>query len=172
MNKVWAITGTIAAITFGLLVWLAPPELVGVYQGRLQIPLFSGFLTLGGFLLSLKTAILMRLKDELYGKPEYRNSVERARSIQDPKNPVTRYGPLRRLGQFLILSVLFSLATAALQLTVGFIPYKSASAFCLTTAAGTLSLVFFAWREIRANLDHWFEFLDSEHKPADHEPER
>lgn len=170
MHKVWAITGTIAAITFGLLLWLAPPELVDVYQGKLQTPLFSGFLTLGGFLLSLKTAILMRLKDELYGKDEYRKSVERAQSIQDPKKPVTYYGPLRRLGHFLISSVLWSLATACMQLTVGFIPSKVAAALCLTAAAASLSLVFFAWREIRANLDYWFEFLDSQQKSAGHEP--
>jgi len=119
--------------------------------------LFTGFLTIGGFLLTLKTFVLVQLKKELYENDYYKQRLNDKRLL----NPnLSLYGPLNRLGYLLVLCVLAALTTAVAQLSVGFIPSRYAAAFCIAVAAGTLALVFQAWYEIKCNLTTWFEYLE------------
>lgn len=121
--------------------------------GRLQNSLFTGFLTLGGFLLSLKTFILIQLKKELYDSPSYR---EHFRAVQEVEKTGSLYDPLKNLGEYLLYSVLFALSTSAAQLTIGFIPNKYAASFCLALPVAAFFVVFRAWFAIRKTLLEWF----------------
>lgn len=147
----------------GTLVYFDPglTGLYDLYSTKLQTPLFSGFLTIGGFLLTLKTFVLIKLKESLYGSDFYQAELKEKRHL----NPnLSTYGPLSRLGHFLIFSVVGALITATAQLSIGFIHHKVAAAVCIGFAATTLLLVFKAWWEIRKNLSAWFDLLDREDK--------
>jgi ABC-type multidrug transport system fused ATPase/permease subunit len=130
-----------------------------LYQSKLQTPLFTGFLTIGGFLLTLKTFVLIRLKEEVYQSPFYRTKLEERRHL----NPdLTLYAPLGRLTTLLVFSVLAALLTAVSQMSVGFIPGRLSAAFCISMAVTALALVFQSWFHIRENLNRWFELLEEE----------
>lgn len=160
--RVWIAGALAALVTIGFLARVDSKTLADVYTAKLQTPLFTGFLTLGGFLLTLKTGLLMRLKTELYETATYQQRVAVINRFNGPANQVSVYGPLQRLGSFLIVIVLLALGTSASQLTIGFLTWKPAIITCLALAAVTLTLVFAAWVEIRRNLKTWFEVLELE----------
>lgn len=64
----------LATLAVACIEWLTtdPSELVLFYEKHLRGNLFAGFLTVGGFLLSLKTFILIKLKENVYDHKEYR----------------------------------------------------------------------------------------------------
>jgi hypothetical protein len=100
---------------------------------------------------------LIKLKEGLYEHPIYKARIEEKRHIN---TSLERYGPLRRLGAFLIYSVASALIAAMSQLTIGFISNKAAFTFCLASAIITSVLVIVAWWLIRANLLEWFDILE------------
>jgi len=131
------------------------------YSKNIQMPLFTGFLTLGGFLLSLKTFILIKLKEGLYDNKHYVDLVRDKRAI----NPdYSFYGPLTRLGKFLVLSVISSLFTSFFQITFGWINIDIVAIIGMSMAATTASMIIVAWWYIRCNLNRWFELLEKESK--------
>src|SRR4051794_31887384 len=87
------------------------------YATNLRGSLFSGFLTLTGFLFTVKTFLVINMKKELYDTQAYRDRHEAYLST----NPDLKlYAPLRRLSRWLLAAVVSSLVTAVSQLTVGF----------------------------------------------------
>ncbi len=133
--------------------------LYSFYQNNLQKSLFSAFLTIGGFLFSLKTFILVKLKEGLFDSPRYKKRVKARRAI----NPnISVYGPLSRLSGFLVYCVFGSLITATYQFTFGFIRHDLAAAIGIASATTTLAVVFLAWWNIRTNLKIWFELLEED----------
>jgi hypothetical protein len=151
---------------FAMLALLDHECVVDLYRERLQTPLFTGFLTVGSFLLTLKTFILLKLKEELYGSAVYQERFERLRELN---SKLTRYGPLTRLGNMLIYAVLLAFCTAIAQLTIGFSKTWIASAFCISLAVVTGCAVLFAWWEIRYNLRSWFSILEGSCEAAGNE---
>ncbi len=136
-------------------------NLYDFYSTKMQVPLFTGFLTLGGFLLTLKTFVLIKLKEGLYDHYKYKEMLDERRLL-NPK--ITYYGPLSRLGNFLIHSVLLALLTSFYQFTVGFIKCNIIAAIGLALAFTTTVIVLFAWWNIRQNLNYWFDLLEREKK--------
>src|SRR5262245_5570354 len=99
---------------------------ITAYASFARTPLFSGFLTLGSFLLTLKTAILQRLKDA-YDSSEYQTLYLRLR-VTCPK--AKYYGSLERLSIALATNIGLSFLTAVLQLTLGFTKFPIAIGTC------------------------------------------
>ena len=163
MIRVILIAAGCLLAAFGLLSYFDPGVngLYCLYETKFQTPLFTGFLTIGGFLLTLKTFVLVQLKKELYESEYYKAQLNNKR-LANPN--LSLYGPLNRLGSLLVFCVLAALTTAVLQFSVGFIHNKFAAAFCIGFAAGALALVFQAWYEIKQNLTNWFEYLDDKDK--------
>lgn len=144
-------------IPFAVLCYLAYKGMpVEQFHSKVQNSLFTGFLTLGGFLLSLKTFILVQLKKELYDSADYRSHFQ---GVQEVQKTASLYTPLKNLGEYLLQSVLFSLATSAAQLSIGFIPSKYAACFCLALPIAAFFVVFRAWFAIRKTLHEWFNQL-------------
>ncbi|MCD9187264.1 MAG: hypothetical protein LUM44_12590 [Pyrinomonadaceae bacterium] len=128
-----------------------------VYNNKLQTPLFTGFLTLGSFLLTLKTFIIVQLKDKLYDQDVYIEKFARDR-FKDEKIKI--YDPITHLAELLLVAVIMALGTSFLQITVGFIGSQFTSAICFSFAIGTLTLVFIAWWQIRKNIYDLFEISE------------
>lgn len=131
-------------------------DLTDAYR-KLQGSLFTGFLTIGGFLLTLKTFILVQLREKLFDSEAYKKHYVKMKEL-DPK--LSLYAPLKNLGNFLLYSVVFSIATSFTHLTVGFIPNEYAAIFCFAMSFCTLSLVLRAWLAIRKALNVWFENMN------------
>ena len=133
-----------------------------LYSGKLQSAFFTGFLTLAGFILSLKTNILLRLQKDLFEDPIYLQRVENASHLEGKQ--LSRSAPLINLGEFLIWTVLICLGAALVQITLGLIQTDWAVAGCFATVGSALVFVFFSWRAIRQNLRLWFELLREKDK--------
>lgn len=136
-------------------------NLYDIYSEKLRMPLFTGFLTLGGFLLTLKTFVLIKLKEGLYDHEKYQELHAERKELN---SEITYYGPLSRLGNFLIFSVLLALLTSFYQFTFGFIKCNIVAAIGLALAVTTAVLVLISWWNIRNNLNSWFKLLEREKK--------
>jgi hypothetical protein len=134
-------------------------QLFDYYEKNLRGSLFAGFLTLGSFLLSLKTGIVIKLKEGIYDKDAYRAEVATARH---GNRKISYYGPLQRMSRVLALSVLLSLTTATLQLSVGLYQSWIAAAICLATAAAAITFLLCSYALIQLALRDWFARLETE----------
>ena len=124
--------------------------------------LFAGFLTLGGFLLSLKTFIVVNMKKEVFESDAYKQEWEEQKKLDVNNEMGMKYTPLRFLSAVLYAAILSCISTAVLQLTLGLVNNFWAAALCLW--AVVVSLFFLAWALwlIRANLTRMFDYLDNQ----------
>lgn len=129
------------------------------YSKNMRASLFAGFLTLGSFLLALKTGIVIKIKEGVYDKEEYqKNIIEQ----QKTKSEATVYGPLRRLSRLLSASVFFALLSSALQLTVGLFPNWISAAICISISAFSISILMVSFIIIQVNLSTWFDLMEDD----------
>ena len=138
---------------------------IKTYREVLRIPLFSAFLTVGSFLLTLQATILLRIK-EIYDDEEYEADWKNFQMQEEVEGRVVKsgyYDPLRNLGIALLANVLLALCSAFLQVTLGFIPAPWAVGTCLGFAAMTLGLLLFLWWQIAVNLVRWFAVIERKH---------
>lgn len=132
------------------------------YSESLRGSLFAGFLTLGGFLMSLKTFIIVNMKKEVYDSKPYQDLWHEQKNL-DPNNKLeTIYAPLRDLSSVLYITILLCVLTAVSQLTAGLFGNLWTSIFCVWIAA--LTIVFLVWclTLIRENLTTMFDYLDEQ----------
>lgn len=127
------------------------------YAKYIRGHLFAGFLALGGFLLSLKTFIIVNIKTSLYDNEKYKVKWELAK--RDDVN-LTRYGPLKELSDLLYFSILGCIISAVIQMTFGFITHWLAAFFCVFTSITATVLLIESLRVIKNNLDTWFEYIN------------
>ncbi len=90
-----------------------------IYDNKLRSDFFSGFLSVGAFLLSLKTFIVMTMKTGVYDTEKYKKTWERNRLLDDSVGPV--YQGLKELNDCMFNSIFFSLVAAAAQVTIGIV---------------------------------------------------
>lgn len=162
MKKVYAFIFLIFTISVIALLYFTDRygiDLYSFYAKKMQIPLFTGFLTLSGFLLSLKTVILIKLKEGLYDHKQYQKLVQEKQALN---SGYTYYGPLSRLSHFLVHSVLLALLTSFFQFSAGFWNLDIVAAIGISLAITTIIVVLLAWWNIRQNLNCWFELLEKE----------
>lgn len=139
-------------------------DLYPFYSENLRASLFSGFLTIGGFLLSLKTFIIVKLKEDLFDHPQYRERYDQNRRL-NKNNIGSLYDPLNQLSDFLIVCVFGSIISAALQFTLGFVNCSICPAICIASSFVSIVVVLTACWEVKLNLDRLFELLeDAEQK--------
>lgn len=130
------------------------------YDERLRGFLFSGFLTVGSFLLSLKTFVVVSLKDKLYDSEKYIEKYMKRNGIEcDGHIPVKDfYAPLANLTGFLFLSILFSILTSVAQFSIGIVGNPAANVFCIWLALFTVLLLLNCLRLIRKNILVWLGY--------------
>ena len=128
------------------------------YSKNIRSSLFTGFLTLGGFLFSLKTFIIVKMKENVYDDKKYLENLERQRKL----NPnISHYGPLKRLSDLLFFSILSSIITAASQFSIGLYKNQVSAYVCIFLSIFTLTLFIVSLIIIKRNLDTWFKYLEN-----------
>lgn len=126
-----------------------PATLNGYYALYMRTGLFTGFLTLAGFLFATVQFVTANMKQHLYDTKAYR---QRIAAVRTEQKGATIYGPLGRLLKFLIAALLFSLLTSVLQFTLGLVQSDAAAAVCLAFAAVSVALLVVSVWLIRGNL--------------------
>ncbi|MCG9694966.1 MULTISPECIES: hypothetical protein [Vibrio] len=128
------------------------------YAKNIRGHLFAGFLALGGFLMSLKTFIIVNMKENVYDNKKYKETWDKQKNLN--KSIGTLYQPLRELSDILFYAILASIIAAVMQMTVGFISSIFASILCILSAVFASILLLQSLRIIKSNLNRWFEYLD------------
>lgn len=170
--SIYAAAFCVAAAVFAIVYFLSVENgsvhVVDFYQKNMRSSMFTGFLTAGSFLLSLKTGIVIKIKESVYDKESYQERVSKA---IDLGSNVTFYGPLKRLSRVLSAAVFTALMASLSQLTIGLRMEWQAMAACLSIAALAFSLLVAAFLLIQVILRDWFQNFDDDAKKA-HEKRR
>lgn len=129
------------------------------YAASLRGYLFTGFLTLGGFLLSLKTFIVVNMKKEVFDSNEY---FERWRQRFNLNGAIgSLYQPLNELSSWLHYAILSCVLTSVSQFTIGLFENLVATIFCMWAAVFSIGLLLICLWRIRDNLHFMFEHLET-----------
>lgn len=129
-----------------------------LYATGMRGSMFSGFLTLSGFLLSAMTFIVVNMKKEVYDTDAYREGFARQWKL---KPGMQFYGPLERLSRSLLWNVTLALATSVSQFTVGFYPSCYSALFCVGIAAVTIGYLAASVERVRRNLRDMFVWSEA-----------
>lgn len=149
----------VATFLIACIEWLVVDKegIVFFYEESLRGNLFAGFLTVGGFLLSLKTFILIKLKENVYDHEEYRKIFNYQKQLD---SSLLLYGPLRNLSDFLFWSVLSTIGAAIAQLTIGLFGSYWLTLASLWLSVFALSILVVSLILIKSSLNDWFDFID------------
>jgi hypothetical protein len=143
-------------------VFLLPhPSMRSVYESKFQIPLFTGFLTMGGFLLSLKTFIIIKMNEVVYQSDAYVRKSKKLHALDPNFNPLSG---LKNLNSFLLFCVKWSLSASFLQPSLGLLHNRYTTAICIGAAVGAACLVLSACFLIRANMTDLFTYWEDAHE--------
>lgn len=138
---------------------------VKMYREGLRTPFFTGFLTIGTFLLTLQAQILLRIK-EIYDDKEYQvgwENYQEQRKAQG-KKLTGYYEPLKNLGVALLANVVLALTSSVVQATFGLVNAAWAVGIWLGFAGTTLGLLLVLWWQIAVNLVRWFSYIERKRK--------
>jgi hypothetical protein len=128
-----------------------------IYSSNARTPLFTAFVTLGSFLLTLKTTILQRLK-EGFDSPEHEK-----RYLYVVANGIVGdyYASLFRMSSAIATCVVLSLISSLGQMTIGFIRGKWSFALCVAFPATTLLAVLYLWLQIVSAHTLWLKSIET-----------
>ncbi|WP_139241655.1 hypothetical protein [Marisediminitalea aggregata] len=126
--------------------------------------MFAGFLTVGGFLLSLKTFILIKLKENVYDRPQYIKRFEKLRKLD---SSLQIYAPLRNLSDFLFWSVLATIGAAIAQLSIGLIGIQWFVYAAIWVSVFALCVLVASLLLIKTSLNDWFDFIGEDSRKDD-----
>lgn len=129
------------------------------YADNIRGHLFAGFLALGGFLLSLKTFIVVTMKENVYDDKKYIENWKEKKKF-DPN--LKLYAPLKQLSDFLYYAIFASILSAIMQMSLGLFEHWFASAIAVWSSIYATLLLAWCLFLIKRNLDTWFTYLDDE----------
>lgn len=123
------------------------------YHKNLRGYLFSGFISVGSFLLSLHTFVIVNMKDKVFNTPEYRAHFSEATGVKiDDIKESDLYKPLDNLSSFINISIWLSITTAIAQFTIGLSTNFYACIFCVWLAILTICFMLQSLTIIRENI--------------------
>ena len=137
-------------------------DLCALYASHLRGHLFSGFLSLSGFLLVLNWTLIIWLERIVYSTIEYE---ERYRDSVELGNSRMPYEPLRNMSQLGFISGFTALVTGVLQVTIGLCPSHWATFVCLAAASATILMALFYAYEVHRNLQVWLSYCEQKGFP-------
>lgn len=132
-------------------------DFVDIYQTTFRTPLFTGFLTLTGFLFSVKAFLFANLQKEIYQSDDYLERFKRIRKY-DSKLLIT--APLRTLNSKLFFCILTTFFASLSQFSLGLIPYSWAAAFCVLVGIFGIVAVGIALQAVRNATIDWMNFVE------------
>ena len=133
-------------------------EFVEFYSNQLRGNIFSGLLTVGGFLLSLKTFIVIKLKENVYDHEEYDERYKQQRKLD---SSLRKYAPLQRLSNFLFWSVLTTILGAVIQLTLGILGNYWLCLVAIWSSVFAVCVLLLSLLLIKSALDDYFRFINT-----------
>lgn len=131
------------------------------YETKIRGYLFSGFISVGSFLLSLHTFVIVNLKDKLFDSEAYKSNYidfksEQIKDFSSEMIDVSEYyAPLNILSVFLNVSIWLSIITAVFQFTIGFYNNTYSALFCMYMALITVLFLLNSLILIRCNIKIW-----------------
>lgn len=131
--------------------------LADFYEKNIRGHLFAGFLALGGFLLSLKTFIVVNMKENVYDNKKYQENWKKQKKLDEN---MKLYEPLKELSDLLFYAILASIVSAIMQMSLGLYSHWFASVVCIWSAIYAASLLISSLVLIKQNLDIWFSYLE------------
>lgn len=153
------VLAVLASIAVFCLFWKHEADATKLYDESLRQSMFTGFLTLGGFLLSMKTFILVNIKKGVYESDVYLKEIEKA--VKSGQH-VDRYGSLFSLQKALSLATAFAIFVSLSQFTLGLLPWWPAKAFAASLAVFAFSFVAWAFWLLYMNTKRWFKLMEDE----------
>jgi hypothetical protein len=151
-SAVWLVYWLLSRVTPDAAHWIS------VYDTQARTPMFTGFLTLGSFLLTLQTAIIARLK-EGYDSDDHARKVEQLRA---KGKKVRYYSSLERVGLVISTNVILALVTAVLQITFGFALKVWSTSLCVGFGFVTIVLVIYLSIQLVMAHHQWFKKIEAE----------
>lgn len=156
MRKIVLIALLLTSIT-ALILNYSIPDWSGVpdfYAKNIRASFFTGFLTVSSFLLSLKTFIIVKLKENIFDSKQYKELVSSRRKLN---NDLTLYGPIRRLSNLVFITICACISASISQLTIGLIDHWVASIFCLLLAIFAICMLVETLMVIKGTIKDWLD---------------
>lgn len=135
-------------------------EFVNFYGQSMRASMFTGFLTLSGFLLSAMTFVVIQMKKEVFEKEFYLRRIRDLRGAGLVKGHV--YQPLRNLSRALTAAIIVALSASLFQMTIGLLQSFWAALACYLVAIAAMIALAVSLCFISRNLRSWFGDLDTE----------
>lgn len=133
------------------------PMIVGYYEG-FRAPIFVACVTFGTFLFTMKSFIVVTMKREVYDTNAYRERFTNAGRYDSAGGG--RYRGLKGLSLLLLVAILVALASAAIQVSIGWIQKPWAAWTALAFAGATLALVIWSVLLVYVNIRSMLEYED------------
>lgn len=148
---------TVASV-FGLAELLEVPreEIYQLYFSQLRSNFFTGFLTVGSFMLSLKTFIVVKLKESVYDSDSYRKTFDEQKHRYSNQQDAY-YRPLRNLSRLLFFTIASAVATAVIHVTFGLFVSIIPFVICVFSVAFSFVMVLMSLYLIHSNIYDWLE---------------
>jgi len=131
---------------------------------KIRPSLFTGLLTVGSFLLSLKVFIVVKFKETVFDSKEYKERLANLRKI-DPS--IQHYAQVRNLSSVLFFSIASAIIAAACQLTLGLIEKPAAMLGCVFAAAFAGAMLLQTLLLIRKILGDWLDHMEVKPEPGE-----
>lgn len=164
--KRFAFMAFLFAATVVSAVYLSVPNIctATTYFGeKIRPSLFTGFLTVGSFLLSLKVFIVVKFKETVFDSKEYKERLVNLRKV-DPN--IQHYAQVRNLSSVLFLSIASAISASACQLTLGLIEKPAAMLVCVFAAAFAGAMLLQTLLLIRKILGEWLDHMEVKPEPG------
>jgi hypothetical protein len=158
VNRLFIIFGLgFVALVIGI-AWAAGewPEMIEAYQKSARASVFTAFVTLGSFLLTMKTNMLQRLK-EAFDSPHHEAVYRQHRAAN---SGAKYYAGLGRMSRALAACVPMALVSSALQMTLGWCANRWLFALCVAAPTITLCFVLYLWFEISQAHRMWLDKIE------------
>lgn len=132
-------------------------DINAIYRANLRGTLFTAFLTMGSFMLSLMSMFMFSLKEKLFDDAEYNRLYSAKEKITNESDPI--YGPLVNISRLFLFCVMMCFLTSMSQFTIGLIENKYLTIICLSFALSTILLALYILYNVWRNLEVWFRIL-------------
>jgi hypothetical protein len=150
----------VAAIVVAWAGFVAPDDLVQGFADGLRRDLISPFVTLAGFLMTITTFIVLRMKESVYDSDEYIEHYEQVVAMSPAGKLGSLYRPLKGLCVLLLATVVACLLTAVANATVGNFGNRLAFALCTGLASGSLGALASSLYSAYGNFKYWLDMSE------------
>ncbi|WP_343633548.1 hypothetical protein [Roseateles sp.] len=159
MTRFVLVSMAFAALVLSAVVALTPSQGAAMtfYADKIRVSLFTGLLTVGSFLLSLKVFIVVKFKENVFDSPAYLELLNERRKI---KPSLKHYAPVRQLSTVLFVAISSALIASVSQVTIGLIAHPAAFLICIALAAFAGAMLFQTLILIRVILTEWLDYME------------